>query len=256
MRRNRGAKGTLIYLSVIGLILITFVAFLDDIYFLINGNPTSNLTDKKDEETKKEAEVIWSGVYQTDDGKILKIYKADDNNLIVTTNKETSNEKVTYKINSENLKQISSSNNTQKITYQNNVITVENKDGLIYAGKYNKQQEYTMINYFNDNFGDDKVILFSKWNGIYSNDNYTFKMYQIGDSLKIKIETDTNEYITCNIEEEKAICQTETGNFDLIVNENNVSITGIYKSQAITGNYNKGSAYSMEDIVLDDMKKG
>ncbi len=259
MRKSRGIKGTLLYLFMMGAILFTFVLFLDDIYVLVNGSPTGNLTDKTEEDEEEvEEEVVWSGIYKSDNNDEIRIYKANSTDLIVIVKSGSSTGKMIFKISNSDPKQSATTllTITQKMNYDNNAINVLDNNGnnLIYPGKYTKQQEYTMINYFNDFYGDDKVVLFSKWNGIYGNDTYTFKMYQNEDSLELRIKSaNATSELTCEIENEKVICDTDLSDFELTLNEDSISINGKLNDKTITGSYNKKSSYTMEEIILDDM---
>lgn len=226
MKKVRRKNNTVIYLSVIGVILIAYVWFLDDIYSLFNGK----MPDYEKPEQTEEFVCSWSGVYKKGDN-VANLYKIDDNTLAVVINDENKE----YKINKN-----SASSSSFKIECTNNKVKIDNTE-------YSKTGNYTMTDYFDDVYGESSFALAN--NGVYTVNNETIKMYQIDETtILVKENGKSTKYTKADdmyINNESNIAFSFAGE-DLEKLEKDANL-----NYNLINTYKKTKAYTIEEIIKE-----
>src|SRR5574344_2066239 len=213
MKKISGPKGTVLYMLLVGVILCGSVWFLDDVYALFNGAKPKDLVNKN--EGKNEiVECTWNGIY-TDDTNNAKIYK-EENSIKVYNKYALSNNK--------NLATLES-DSTTKLTCENNKVTYKKDNKSI---EYTKKSDYTMTDYFGDKFGDADLALTEHYNGIFSNDIATIKMYQISETevnvIMILKKDNSNTFSKATIIDGIVTYEDTNKNFKIEIDKTNIKI--------------------------------
>ena len=238
---NKANKIIFIVLIVLGIALIGLGVY-------------KGFLEKKSEpqETKQEPvkTISFSGVYQKGNEKV-KIYQKKDDSIAFNLEKDDYG--VVFDgavVNGKIIQSILENNYT--LSLQNGNLKIETNDTKIEAGDYSKISDYTINDYFNDNYGNE-TLLNSKYNGEFKQDSITAYLYQKDettvrlslnkniDFLALDFTIDANGKLTSELFDNK---------YEIEVTDNSFTFKETSKEEKkYDGVYTKVKALTIEEII-------
>ncbi len=253
-----GNKKKVLWLIVIllGVCVIAFgvyAGFKDGLFGGKSGEVSNN--DNKNNNTKTEdKEIAFNGVYEYE-GTTIKLYQTDKKTLYYDISYDegagsiTSNAKISGKSASD---EMFDTNYKFTITETGLEFTSNSED--LKSGTYTKKTDYTVSDYFTDNYGDVKYLN-NKYNGeytfgdikayMYQSDEEEVRLYLYGGPgmSDLRYEIGKDGVLTCEHFDDKYEVTLGDNSFTLKVVEG--------ESSEFAGTYTKVKTMTMEDIIAN-----
>ena len=195
-----------------------------------------------------EETTTYNGIYQKND-TIIKLYGLTNNRLYYDISGNTG----IAIINEDNATATLLDDN-YNFKVNDNILTFETNSNKYPSGKYERNNEYTSENLFNDKYGDT-TYLDSKYNGDYSSSSYKLYMFQTKENEVIVCTTyngNTTSLLYSIMDDESLISKID--NNEIKITLKNDSIT--YKTDSeradmkkFNGTHKKVKSLSIKDIL-------
>ena len=212
-----------------------------------NNNNTNNNNNNNNNEVIIDEFSKYNGIYKKDN-TIIKLYELSDNRLYY----EISGTSGIANINQDNAIATYLENN-YIFTVNDNVLTFTTNSNDYPNGEYEKTQEYTYINVFNDKYGES-TYLNTRYNGDYSSKEYTIYMFQINANVVIVYTSyngNTASLLYNIMDDGSLVTRLENTEIKIIVNNDNI----IYQANGTQDEVNKlnGTHNKVKNLTIKDI---
>lgn len=239
---NKTNKIIFSLLIIVGLIFVGF------------GVYKGFIEEKPKEEQPKQEEVIkkvYSGVYQNGDA-IIKFYQKKDDSVLFNLDKAEYSVTFDGKI-TNNIVENSILENTYKVTFNDNTLTLETNDTNLTNATYNKISDYTINNYYSDNYGNES-FLNSKYNGEFKQGDITAYLYQKDEkTVRVSISKGFNSQdLEYEIKDDNHLyTEMFEKKYEIEFKDNTFTFkeTSTEKNKVFDGTYTKVKTLTMEEII-------
>ena len=255
--KKKNSVAIVVGLVVFGLAIAALVFFL-----LTNANKKDNEdndTNKEPDTNNKVEEVVWNGVYESEQGTVY-LYQLNDEELSYSMLLDGSSISGTADIDGNTAEGEIFDTYSFVLNGNNLDFTTTSED--VTADTFTKTKEYTTTDYFSDNFGDPKYLE-SDINGVFGDEAIVIKIYQQSeDSAYITILKDYSIYGKgIDIVNGELVLEDEFfGDMEKInatIKDNQLVITASSTDSGsllneVSGTYTKTGSYTMEDIISNE----
>ena len=211
------------------------------------------IEEKKEEQPKQKGVVKteYSGVYRNGDATI-KIYQRKDNSISFYLDGIENSVSFEGKINN-NIVEKSIFDDNYKIAFNNNSLTFETSDENATSGTYNKISDYTMRDYYNDNYGDENYIN-TRYNGEFKQGDIIARLYQKDENIvRVSIYKGLNFHdLEYDIKEDgNLFTDSFDSKYEIEFNDDSFTFkeTSNDESKPFDGTYTKVKSLTMEEIL-------
>ena len=239
-------KGSVL-LIIIGVLVIVF-GLVNPINLGKKENNQTNSNNKNNEEKKEDVPTTsFNGIYIK--GKTSMKLFVKNNKLyfnIVNGNDGVASGDADI---SGNTAEGSIIDSNYKFTSNNNNIILETNNSSIESGEYTKNKEYTINDYYTDNYGDINYST-SEINGLYEQNNNKLYIYQINSTTISFIAEVGNNHISSDCQKDaKGIYVTSIfdNTYNIKIDKDTVLVTSTEKE--FNGQYTKKQSLTIEEII-------
>ena len=229
------------------ILLIMGIGLISFGLFKVYQNDDSTKTD----DSSNNNTIVFNGIYQNGDN-VIKAYQKKDNTVYFSIETVDNNTVVSFGKIDGNKVSSDIFDNNYTLTLNDNIINLQTNNLDIPVGNYNKVKDYTINDYFNDNYGQEQYFN-TKYNGEYSLNDIKAYLYQEDETIvrvylikgfnvhDLEYEINEDGHLSSEIFDDK---------YEIIFNDNEFTIKETSDSEKkFDGTYSKVKTLTMEDII-------